>query len=113
MKLVSDEYIEFWFDEVWDGSLDWDDANLRKLSKHGLESSDVGILVSKPFSLEGKIEPPTGEEWNESRYLLLGFVEAEKGYALIFTTRETKLRPITCRRMRPNEEKNFKTFLKR
>ena len=44
MQLVSDEYIEFWFDEVWDGSLDWDEANLRKLPKHGLESSEVESL---------------------------------------------------------------------
>jgi uncharacterized DUF497 family protein len=112
MKLISDEYIEFWFDEVWDSSLDWDEANLRKLSKHGLESSDVGELVSRPFSIEGRIAPTEAEDWNESRYLLLGFIGSGKGYALIFTTRETKLRPITCRRMRPNEEKNFKKFIK-
>ena len=112
MQLVSDEYIEFWFDEVWDGSLDWDEANLRKLPKHGLESSEVESLVSRPFALEGRIEPPENEEWNESRYLLLSILDSGKGFALIFTTRETKLRPITCRRMRPNEEKKFKKFLK-
>ena len=112
MKLVSDESLELWFQKLWDGSLDWDEANLKKLPKHGLMKHHVENLLSNPFSLEGKIVEPENENWNESRFLLLGSLDSGKGYALIFTIRKTKLRLITCRRMRQNEEKKFQKFIK-
>ena len=109
MRTSEDPETEIWLLENWDGLLEWDDSNINKPHKHGLTSEEVESIFDAKTVFLGRIIEPEGDNWSEERFLTLGQTDTKKTVALIWTKRNTKLRAVTCRRMR-NEEKN--TFFK-
>lgn len=106
MKLVSDSSLDDWLAGLTGASegFDWDEGNRAKGEKHGVEPSEVESLFRRTVFLAGRIVEPTHDE---PRWLLLGETEAGRLLALIFTRREEKLRPISCRAMRRNERRLY------
>jgi uncharacterized DUF497 family protein len=83
---------------------DWDAGNRSKGRKHGVEPSEAESLLHRSVFLAGRIVEPA---YDESRWLLLGETDTGRRLALIFTRRDGKLRPITCRAMRRNERRLY------
>lgn len=113
MDVVADKLIVSWLVDSWSGEFDWDDGNVRKLKKHNATKDGVEYLFTVPEAeafLIGKIQPPKGEIWSEQRYLTFGTDISDKPRAVIWTTRRTKIRPISCRIMRANERKLYESL---
>lgn len=107
MKLVADATAVFWLEEFIPDSenFDWDAGNVLKNLKHGLSSNDIeSIFWEYEYLFAGKIVEPANEEW---RGLILGETASGNHVALIFTQRDERLRPISCRSMRANERKLY------
>jgi uncharacterized DUF497 family protein len=106
MKLERDPQAETWL-EAFSGTgevFDWDSGNRRKTAKHQVEPSEVESLFRRTCFLAGRIIEPAHDE---PRWLLLGETDAGRKLALIFTRRDDKLRPISCRSMRRNERRLY------
>jgi uncharacterized DUF497 family protein len=113
MDVVTDQFIVRWLIETWSGGFDWDSGNLGKLKKHHATKDGIEYLFTAPEAeafLIGKIRPPAGETWSESRYLMFGMDIDDNPRAIIWTTRSDKIRPISCRIMRANERKTYESF---
>ncbi|MBP9706498.1 MAG: BrnT family toxin [Oligoflexales bacterium] len=107
MEVVYDSIIELWLAETWDLTLDWDEANTEKLGKHATTVDQVESLFDSNFILGGKIIPPATTAWNEDRFIIFGQTRDGTRLTIVWTIRENKIRPISCRRMRSNESKNY------
>jgi len=83
---------------------DWDDGNRSKGQKHEIEPTEVESLFKRTVFLAGRIIEPAHDE---PRWLLLGETDAGRRLALIFTRREERLRPISCRAMRRDERRLY------
>ena len=88
-------------------NFDWDAGNRTKNVKHGVVSEEIeSIFYQARFIFAGKITEPAHPEW---RGLILGRSDSGRPLALIFTRRGDRLRPISCRPMRPNERRLYET----
>lgn len=105
MKVVADPDIEHWVNKTWSGGLEFDENNVSKMAKHKVTPGQIWYLFSKPFVLAGKIVG----NFKEPRYLCFGETNDSRCFSVIFTIRGALIRPICSRRMRPNEEKAYKT----
>ncbi len=63
MIIVADKKMAKWLLEQWDGTLDWDTGNVRKLAKHGVTKAKIEHLFTKKFVFMGQVLSPTGTEW--------------------------------------------------
>lgn len=111
MKFVQDDEASLWLrDFVPDlGSFDWDAGNRTKNAKHGVQSEEIeSILCQEKFVFAGRISEPAHDEW---RGLILGQSDAGRRLALIFTRRGDRLRPISCRQMRPGERRLYEASI--
>lgn len=106
MKLFPDPGVEKWLERFGARSeeFDWDDGNRNKSLKHEVADAAIEALFESPTVFMGRIIEPVADEW---RGLLLGHDSGARLLALIFTVRGTKLRPICCRPMRPQERKKY------
>lgn len=106
MKLVPDKFMEQWTAEISGNSsdFDWDIGNTVKLSKHRVSMSEVHELVSNGPAFLGRIAEPV---FDENRWLLAGQTNDGRRLVLIFTRRDGRIRPISCRAMRKNEEEHY------
>jgi hypothetical protein len=102
MKLAPDPAAERWLMELRGVSeeFEWDSGNLTKNRKHGVEPGDIQEFIGADFYFAGRIAEPTHEE---PRWLALGEDAAGRQLALVFTRRDDRLRPISCRPMRREE----------
>lgn len=102
MKLVADPATERWLIGLTgaDDEFDWDIGNRTKNRKRGVAPGDIQALVGAEFYFAGRIVEPVHPE---RRRLALGEDAAGRRLALVFTRRGNRLRPITCRAMRPKE----------
>jgi uncharacterized DUF497 family protein len=102
MRLVADPATGRWLIGLTgaDHEFEWDSGNLTQNRKHGVEPGDIRALVSGDFYFAGRIVEPVHAE---RRWLALGEDGAGRRLALIFTRRGNRLRPISCRAMRPKE----------
>ena len=102
IKLVADPTTERWLIGLTgaDHDFEWDIGNLTKNRKHGVEPGDIQALVGGEFYFAGRIVEP---DHTERRWLALGEDAAGRRLALVFTRRGDRLRPISCRAMRPKE----------
>jgi uncharacterized DUF497 family protein len=108
MKLVEDRKAEKWLRETWDGKFQWDVGNKEKLAKHKVTQREIEHLFQKRNVFAGRIIPPPNATWSEeARYLQLGTTPDERTFSVIWTIRETRIRPISCRRQREDEKKRF------
>ena len=102
VKLAADPATERWLIGLTgsDHEFDWDVGNLTKNRKHGVEATDIQALVGGDFYFAGRIVEPVHAE---PRWLALGEDAAGRRLSLVFTRRGDRLRPISCRAMRPKE----------
>ena len=100
MKVVADDSMGDWLEIEFDRqSLDWDDYNIPKLSKHHVTKEEINALFENDFFFVGRILEPEGISFGEKRYLMLGVIPDGRHFAIVCTRREDKIRPISCRRM--------------
>ena len=90
-------------------AFDWDRGNQMKNLKHKLTSAEVESIFGQPYVFAGRITEPAHEEW---RGLILGKTYQGREVALIFTRRGEKIRPISCRSMRPAERRIYENTTK-
>ena len=108
MKTQEDDEIEGWLEDEWDGSVQWDDANRRKLT-HDVLHEEVDALFATPFVVLGRILPPEGAHWPpEKRFVALGKTSAGRFLTVIWTTRGDFIRPISMRSSTNAERKYAK-----
>ena len=107
MPYVQDEEIHVWIEQLWDGEFHWDANNLKKLKKHEVTQEDVESVFYDSFLFMGKIVEPPDKNWNEDRYAILGRNKNNRTLAVVWTVRDGRVRPITCRGMRENEKKSY------
>jgi len=102
MKIIPDDIIGHWIKEFFPshGNFDWNNGNRFKNIKHGVTWEDVESIFYNDFVFEGRITEP---EHSEKRYILLGKDSKKRTLTLIFTIRNHRLRPISCRPMRKEE----------
>jgi uncharacterized DUF497 family protein len=65
-----------------------------------VEPGDIRALIGRDFYFAGRIVEPAH---TELRWLALGEDAAGRRLASVFTRRGDRLRPISCRAMRPKE----------
>lgn len=106
MKLEKDENLSRWIQsqEVSAEIFQWDSGNSIKIKKHHVGKQEVEDIFLNPFVLGGKvIEPSHAEE----RWIIFGRTGDYRKLSLIFTLRNGKIRPISCRPMRKEERKIY------
>lgn len=85
-------------------SFDWDAGNRTKNAKHGVHVGDIEDLLRGATVFVGRIIEPIHDE---PRWLLLGEDASGRRLALIFTRRGDRIRPVSCRPMRPKEKEVY------
>lgn len=106
MELADDPDMAQWIEGVAGISEDfeWDNGNRSKNTKHGVMVAEVESLLLAPVLFAGRIVEPAHDE---PRWLLLGQTPEGRLLALIFTRRDERLRPISCRPMRRREREVY------
>lgn len=112
MEVVKDSIVLAWLNDEWDQTLEWDRGNTEKLTKHSVTIEQVESLFDNDFVVGGKIQPPKGTDWSEERFVLYGKTHDGRHMTIVWTIRDSKIRPISCRSMRANEQKNYKGKVK-
>ncbi len=112
MEIVNDSVVLSWLNDEWSQILDWDRGNTEKLAKHSVSVEQVESIFNGDFVLGGKIKPPEGVDWSEDRFVLYGKTSDGKYMTIVWTIRGSKIRPISCRSMRVNEQKNYQEKVK-
>ncbi|MFM9976720.1 MAG: BrnT family toxin [Sphingomonadaceae bacterium] len=85
-----------------DGYIEFDSAKDREnTEKHGLSLSEFPV-----FDSEGIIFEDDRQDYGERRYRAYGRI-AGKGYAIVFTHRENRVRMISFRRAHEKEMRRY------
>ena len=94
LRFKADPEMEAWIQD-WtnSGRMEWDHNNTEKLKKHGLTPERVES-IRRIFIFAGRI---VREDLKEKRWEIIGEDSVGQILALIFTVREDRLRPISCR----------------
>ena len=111
MRFVPDEEASLWLRDFIPDSenFDWDKGNRSKNEKHGVRPEEVeALFYQSSFIFAGRITEPAHSEW---RGIILGRSDTDRFLALIFTRRGDRLRPISCRAMRPEERRLYETSI--
>lgn len=111
MRFAPDETAAVWLRDFIPepDAFDWDAGNRTKNAKHGVREEEVeSIFHQEKFLFAGRIVDPPHAEW---RGLILGRSESGRNLALIFTRRLERLRPISCRPMRPDERRLYEASI--
>lgn len=111
MRFAADQEASLWLrDFVPDpDNFDWDKGNVAKNAKHEVRPEEIeSIFCQEKIIFAGRVTEPAHEEW---RGLILGRSETGRPLTLIFTRRGDKLRPISCRAMRPGERRLYETSI--
>ena len=111
MKLAFDASADLWLENFipTGETFDWDKGNIHKNLKHCISDEEIeSIFWMQEFVLMGKVIDPPQSEW---RGIILGLTETEKLVTLVFTLRNDRLRPISCRVMRPSERRYYEEII--
>jgi len=110
MRLVDDDAAAGWLQRLRGEPSDfnWDTGNRTKNRKPGVEAADVEGTFQGPTVFLGRIVAPVH---GEDRWLLLGQDPRGRQLALVLTRRGDRLRPISCRPMRPKERRIYEEAL--
>jgi len=82
---------------------DWDDANLKKLEKHGVTQEEAEEI----FYLSPWIDEGAYEKKGERRFRCLGITGGGRFLAAFFTIRQGLIRNISVRPMRRKERRIY------
>ncbi|MGH3087709.1 MAG: BrnT family toxin [Rubrobacteraceae bacterium] len=83
---------------------DWDDGNLAKLARHGVDQEEVEQAL-KDF--EGKAAGAYNTE-TERREAWIGATDEGRTLFVVYTLREEKLRPVTFRDADDAEKRRYR-----
>ncbi|MGP9810591.1 BrnT family toxin [Rhodopseudomonas sp. NSM] len=90
------------FDLISVIGFEWDDAkNRRNLVKHGLDFDEAAEVFYDRIALR------RSDRNNEERWIAVG-VSHGRIVTVIFTRRDDKIRIISARHPRPNEERDYR-----
>ena len=103
MRLKAAEDIVTWLRKDWMGNVDWDEHNLGKLTKHGFSRLEVEKALATDFIFAGEVVG----EFEERRFVLYGKLSDGRHMTIAWTARGNSLRPISCRRSRDAEKRQF------
>jgi uncharacterized protein len=82
---------------------DWDKGNRAKCQKHGLSTSVIESLFTRPLA----ILPDAAHSQRERRFRAIGRTNKDRGVFIVFTIRgkgdELLIRPISARYMHQKE----------
>ncbi len=82
---------------------DWDQGNRAKCKKHGLSTSVIESLFTRPLA----ILPDAAHSQRERRFRAIGRTDEGRGVFIVFTLRrngdELLIRPISARYMHKKE----------
>lgn len=107
MKSVDDPETQEWLATDWDGTLQWDSGNTEKLAKHNASVEIIEEFFEGDFVFVGRLEETQNLVWKEKRYAVFGETLSGRLMTIVWTVRESSIRPISCRSMRPNEEREY------
>ena len=97
MQVEDDQDIKRWLADSWDAELNWDEANLRKLT-HSVTQEEVEEVFSNPFFVAGRIIPPVDSRWPpEKRFVIFGETNEGRVLTVVWTPRGPEIRPISMR----------------
>lgn len=82
---------------------DWDNGNRAKCEKHGLSTSVIESLFTRPLA----VLPDAGHSQRERRFRAIGRTDKGRGVFIVFTLRRKEdallIRPISARYMHKKE----------
>jgi uncharacterized protein len=110
MKFMDDPEAADWLTQFGGepDDFEWDAGNRIKNRKHEVTQSDIEALWQHPLVFVGRIVEPVH---TEDRWLVLGQNAKGRRLALVFTRRDSRLRPISCRSMRRSERTMYEEAL--
>ena len=107
MQVEDDLEIERWLTETWEAKLNWDEANLRKLT-HSVTQEELEEVFSNPFFVAGRIVPPVDSRWPpERRFVVFGETNDGRVLTVVWTPRGVKIRPISMRSSTDAEKRKY------
>ncbi|HAH08433.1 MAG TPA: hypothetical protein DCM05_18215 [Elusimicrobia bacterium] len=112
MRLEEDPFLGDWLEGFAPSSeaFDWDEGNQGKNLRHSITDAEIeSLLWRREFTFAGRILEPAHAEW---RGLILGLAENGRLWALIFTLRQGRIRPISCRPARDTERRLYEARIK-
>ena len=93
--------------------IQWDKGNRTKCQGHGVTIAEIEHI----FHNDPGIAPDLAHSHAESRFFAIGKTKEGRNVFIVFTVRETELRPISARYMHHKEvesyEKDYPDFSKR
>lgn len=85
--------------------LDWDDANLEHVARHGVEPAEVEEALEDPDRISiGARRDPSGER----RRAVVGRTENSRILTVFLTLRDGHLRPVTARDADEAERRRYR-----
>lgn len=82
---------------------DWDAGNRAKCEKHGVSIETIEDLFARPLA----IVPDEGHSQAERRFRVIGRTESGRFVFVVFTLRNTLIRPIGARYMHAKEVRTY------
>jgi uncharacterized protein len=84
-------------------SFDWNDGNVNKNEKHGVEKSEIEEFFRSHVYVSYDFKHSNSEE----RFVAIGQNPKEKHMIVFFTLRKALIRPISARYMNKREIENY------
>ena len=81
---------------------EWDSGNWPKCGKHGLSQAEIEAV----FQMEPKVLPERSSG-AEARYKAIGTTESGSHVFVVFTYRNSRIRPISARYMHLKEKASY------
>jgi uncharacterized DUF497 family protein len=89
-------------DMIFSG-IQWDKGNRTKCQKHGVTIAEIEHI----FQNDPGIAPDLAHSHTETRFFALGKTREGRSIFIVFTVRETEIRPISARYMHEKEVSRY------
>ena len=83
--------------------IQWDKGNRTKCQKHGVTIAEIEHI----FQNDPGIAPDLAHSNAEVRFFAIGKTKEERSVFIVFTVRETEIRPISARYMHEKEVSRY------
>ena len=83
--------------------IQWDKGNRTKCQKHGVTIAEIEHI----FQNDPGIAPDLAHSHAEVRFFAIGKTKEERSVFIVFTVRETEIRPISARYMHEKEVSRY------
>ena len=83
--------------------IQWDKGNRTKCQKHGVTIAEIEYV----FQNDPGIAPDLAHSQAETRFFAIGKTREKRNVFIVFTIRETEIRPISARYMHEKEVSRY------